>query len=40
MNQTIPRLSVADVINSTYIVAKEANENESERRISRAIEIE
>ena len=37
MNQTIPRLSVADVINSTYIVPKEVNENESERRISRAI---
>src|SRR3712207_3477986 len=37
MNQTIPRLSVADVINSTYIVPKEVNEKESERRISRAI---
>src|SRR3712207_1106421 len=37
MNQTIPQLSVADVINSTYIVPKEVNENESERRISRAI---
>jgi hypothetical protein len=36
-NQTIPRLSVADVINSTYIVPNEVNENESERRISRAI---
>ncbi|HEX2106800.1 MAG TPA: hypothetical protein VHF28_03630 [Nitrososphaera sp.] len=37
MNQTIPQLSIADVINSTYIVPKEVNENESERRISRAI---
>jgi hypothetical protein len=37
MNQTIPRLSVADVINSTYIGPKEVNENESERRINRAI---
>ncbi len=37
MNQTIPQLSVADVINSTYTVPKGVNENESERRISRAI---
>jgi hypothetical protein len=36
-NQTIPRLTVVDVINSTYITPKEVNENESERRISRAI---
>jgi len=40
MNQTIPRISVADVINSTYTVPKEVNENESERRINRAKEIE
>jgi hypothetical protein len=37
MNQTIPQLSIANVINSTCIVSKEVNENESERRISRTI---
>jgi hypothetical protein len=37
MNQTIPLISAVDEINSTYIVPKEVNENESERRISRAI---
>jgi hypothetical protein len=36
-NQIIPRLTVVDVINSTYITAKELDESESERRISRAI---
>jgi hypothetical protein len=36
-NETIPRLTVVDVINSTYIVPKEVDEDESERRISRAI---
>jgi hypothetical protein len=37
MNQTIPMISVVDVINSTYIVPNEVDNNESERRISRAI---
>jgi len=37
MNQTIPLISVVDEINSTYVVPEEVNENESERRISRAI---
>src|SRR5688500_15434017 len=37
MTETIPMITVQDVINSTYIVPKEVNENESERRISRAI---
>jgi hypothetical protein len=36
-NQTIPRLTVHDGINSTYIVPKAVDEDESERRISRAI---
>jgi hypothetical protein len=35
-NQTTPMISV-DVINSTYIVPKEIDEDDSERRISRAI---
>jgi hypothetical protein len=37
MNQTIPMISVVDVFNSTYIAPKEVDEDESERRISRAI---
>jgi hypothetical protein len=37
MNQTIAMIAVVDVINSTYIVPKEVDEDESERRISRAI---
>src|SRR5215211_7929222 len=37
MTETIPMITVHDVINSTYIVPKEADENESERRIGRAI---
>ena len=37
MNQTIPMISVVDAINSTYIAPKEVDEDESERRISRAI---
>jgi hypothetical protein len=36
-NQITPMISVVDVINSTYIVPIEADEDESERRISRAI---
>lgn len=36
-NQTTPMISVVDVINSTYIVPKEIDEDDSERRISRAI---
>jgi hypothetical protein len=36
-NQIIPRLTVVDVINSTYITPKDVDESESERRISRAI---
>jgi hypothetical protein len=36
-NQIIPRLTVVDVINSTYITPQELDESESERRISRAI---
>jgi hypothetical protein len=36
-NQTAPMISVVDVINSTYIVPKEIDEDDSERRISRAI---
>jgi hypothetical protein len=35
-NQTTPMISV-DVVNSTYIVLKEIDEDDSERRISRAI---
>jgi hypothetical protein len=37
MTETIPMITVHDVINSTYIAPKEADENESERRIGRAI---
>jgi hypothetical protein len=37
MNETVSRITVHDVMNSTYIVPKEVNENESERRISKAI---
>ena len=37
MTETIPMITVHDVINSTYIAPKEVNEDESERRISRAI---
>lgn len=36
-NQTTPMISVVDVINSTYIVPAESDEDDSERRISRAI---
>src|SRR5918997_3003740 len=36
-NQTTPMISVVDVINSTYIVSTETDEDDSERRISRAI---
>ncbi|MDP8887914.1 MAG: hypothetical protein M3M91_08975 [Thermoproteota archaeon] len=36
-NQTSPMISVVDVINSTYIVPTETDEDDSERRISRAI---
>ena len=35
-NQTTPMISVVDVINSSYIVPKEVDEDDSERRISRA----
>jgi hypothetical protein len=37
MSETIPRITVVDVVNSTYIASKEVGENESERRIGRAI---
>jgi hypothetical protein len=37
MTETVPKITVHDVMNSTYIVPKEVNENESERRISKAI---
>lgn len=37
MTETIPMITVHDVINSTYIAPKEVDENESERRIGRAI---
>jgi hypothetical protein len=37
MTETIPIITVHDVINSTYIAPKEVDENESERRIGRAI---
>ncbi len=38
MNQTIPKISVLDMINSTYIAASnELDEDESDRRIIRAI---
>ena len=36
-NQTSPMISVVDIINSTYIVPTETYEDDSERRISRAI---
>jgi hypothetical protein len=36
-DQTLPMISVVDVMNSTYIVPKEIDEDDSERRISRAI---
>lgn len=36
-NQTTPMISVVDVMNSTYIVPTETDEDDSERRISRAI---
>lgn len=36
-NQTTPMIQVVDVINQTYIVPKEIDEDDSERRISRAI---
>lgn len=37
MNDTIPTITVVDVNNSTYIVPRDLDEDESERRISRAI---
>src|SRR5215204_5144111 len=37
LTETIPMITIHDVINSTYIAPKEVDENESERRISRAI---
>ncbi len=37
MTETIPMITVHDVINSTYIAPKEVDEDESERRISRAV---
>jgi hypothetical protein len=37
MTETIPMITVHDVINSTYTAPKEVDEDESERRISRAI---
>ena len=37
VNRTVPMISVVDIINSTYIAPKEVDEDESERRISRAI---
>ena len=36
-NQTVPMISVVDVMNSTFIVPRETDEDDSERRISRAI---
>ena len=36
-NQTTPMISVVDVINSTYIVPKEVDDDDSERRVGRAI---
>jgi hypothetical protein len=36
-DQTLPMISVVDVTNSTYIVPKEIDDDDSERRISRAI---
>ena len=37
MNQTVPRITVVDVINSTYTAPTEVDEDDSERTISRAI---
>jgi hypothetical protein len=37
MTETIPMITVHDVINSSYIAPKAVDEDESERRISRAI---
>jgi hypothetical protein len=37
MTETIPTITVRDVINSTYIVPRDLDEDDSERRISRAI---
>lgn len=37
MTETIPMIKVHDVINSTYTAPKEVDEDESERRISRAV---
>lgn len=37
MTETIPMITVLDVINSTYIVPRDFDEDESERRIGRAI---
>lgn len=37
MTETIPTITVRDVINSTYIVPRDVDEDESERRIGRAI---
>lgn len=36
-NGTIPLITVSDVINSTYTIPKQIDEDESERRISRAV---
>jgi hypothetical protein len=37
MTETIPTITARDVINSTYIVPRDLDEDESERRIGRAI---
>jgi hypothetical protein len=37
MTETIPTITARDVINSTYIVPRDLDEGESERRIGRAI---
>lgn len=37
MTETIPMITVLDVINSTYIVPRDFDQDESERRIGRAI---
>jgi hypothetical protein len=37
MTETIPTITVRDLINSTYIVPRNLDEDESERRIGRAI---
>ena len=36
-NGTIPLITVSDVINSTYTIPKQIDEDESERRVSRAV---